>query len=650
MNAKINDWMNVGFESFITSSNYSGASPSVKTAFYLQPWAPIKDDKGELVLYPEGSMLNPYTTLNVKDSDKRLNIFGNFHAEIKLPIKGLNYRINYAQNYRTANHDNFNPYEESLTGAGYKYSSIEYDWTVDNILTFIRTFNDVHSINATFLYGVEKRNGSSTDARAQNFLNGSLGYNRLQAGDPALNSITTGAWKETSLYSMGRVIYNLHNKYLITGTVRRDGFSGFGTKNKIGVFPSIAIGWIISEESYAQTFSWLNYLKLRSSYGSTGRRSVGRYDTMAKLSSAPSRVFGDGGNTTFGQYISSMENDELGWETTTGLNLGADFSIINSRIFGNIEYFSNKTKDILYDVQLPTLTGFSSTATNIGEVENHGLEFSVTGQVIRSKDFKWDMTFNFSRVRNKIVSILGSDNDGDGVEDDLVANGLFIGEPQQVIYDYEIIGMWQLDDETAGAIPAGFFPGTYKIADLSGPDGTPDGAYSAAYDKKILGYADPSYRFSISNKVSYKNFSLYMLINSVQGGKKYYFGDDSPYSSVYWSQKEQLTYVNGPAGAWDYWMPENPDAKYRRLDTSSAYAPRPYSQRNFIRLQDVSLSYSFNKSAIQKLDIENCKIFISGQNLVTITKWKGWDPETGRGFAPGMPLMRSYTIGLNVEF
>jgi hypothetical protein len=202
--------------------------------------------------------------------------------------------------------------------------------------------------------------------------------------------------------------------------------------------------------------------------------------------------------------------------------------------------------------------------------------------------------------------------------------------------------MWQLDDETAGAIPAGFFPGTYKIADLSGPDGTPDGAYSAAYDKKILGYADPSYRFSISNKVSYKNFSLYMLINSVQGGKKYYFGDDSPYSSVYWSQKEQLTYVNGPAGAWDYWMPENPDAKYRRLDTSSAYAPRPYSQRNFIRLQDVSLSYSFNKSAIQKLDIENCKIFISGQNLVTITKWKGWDPETGRGFAPGMPLMRSY--------
>ncbi|MEN8115639.1 MAG: TonB-dependent receptor [Bacteroidota bacterium] len=650
MNAQINDWMKIGFESFLTSSDYSGAAPSASTAFLLQPWAPIKDDNGELVLFPEGSMLNPYATLNLEDSDKRMNIFANFHADIKLPLKGLNYRINFSQNYRTSNHDQYNPYGANQVGSGYKNSGIGYDWTVDNILSFNRTFNDIHNVSATLVYGVEKRIGSNTNSSAQNFVNGSLGYNRLQAGDPTLNSISTGAWQETSLYTMGRIMYNLNNKYLITGTVRRDGFSGFGSEEKIGVFPSAALGWVASEESFLKdNVEWLNYLKLRGSYGSTGRRAVGRYQTMAKLSSGPSQVFGDGGATTFGQYISSMANNELGWETTTGINLGIDFSVLDSRIFGNIEYYSNDTEDILYNIQLPTLTGFSSIATNIGKVHNNGLEFSLTGLIVKSRDLNWEATLNYSRNRNEIVSILGFDNDGDGIEDDLVANRLFIGEPQQVIYDYAIVGMWQLADQEAGIIPSGFFPGTYKLEDVSGPDGEPDGVISSAYDKKILGYRDPAYRFSIANRVNYKNFSLYVLINSIQGGKDHYLGDDDPYSGT-WRHKEQKTYVNAPAGSWDYWMPENPNAKYRRLDTPSSYQGYHYNQRNFVRLQDVSLSYTFDKSLINKADMGSLKLYVSAQNLVTITKWKGWDPETGRGFDPGVPLMRNFTFGLNVEF
>jgi len=647
MNAEITNWMKIGFESFLTSSDYSGAAPSANTAFLLQPWAPIRDDNGELVLFPEGSMLNPYATLDLEDSDKRLNIFANFHADIKLPVKGLNYRINYSQNYRTANHDQYNPYGANQTGSGYKNSSMNYDWTVDNILSFVRTFNEIHNINATVVYGVEKRIGSYTYPSAQNFVNGSLGYNRLQAGDPTLNSINTGAWQETSIYTMGRVIYNLSNKYLITGTVRRDGFSGFGSKEKIGIFPSVALGWVASEEAFIKdNVDWLNYLKLRGSYGSTGRRAVGRYETIAKLSSGPSQVFGDGGSTTFGQWISSMANDELGWETTTGINLGLDFSLLESRLFGNIEYYSNDTKDILYGIQLPTMTGFSSISTNIGEVHNHGLEFSLTGQIINTKDLNWEATLNYSRNRNEIVSILGFDNDGDGVEDDLVANRLFIGEPQQVVYDYAIVGMWQLADQD---IPSGFFPGTYKLEDVSGPDGVPDGEISSADDKKILGYRDPAYRLSIANRVNYKNFSLYVLINSIQGGKDYYLGDDDPYTGV-WRDKEQKTYVNGPAGSWDYWMPENTDAKYRRLDTGSSYRGTRYTQRNFIRLQDVSLSYTFDKSIINKLDMRSLKVYVSAQNLITITDWQGWDPETGRGFDPGVPFMKNFTFGLNVEF
>ena len=562
----------------------------------------------------------------------------------------MNYRINYSQNYRTANHDQYNPYGANQTGSGYKNSSINYDWIVDNILTFNNTFNDIHNVNATLLYGVEKRTGSHTNSSARDFVNGSLGYNRLEAGNPELNSISTGAWQETSLYSMGRVIYNLSNKYLLTATIRRDGFSGFGTKEKIGLFPSVALGWVASEETFIKdNADWLNYLKVRGSYGSTGRRAVGRYQTLATMESGPMYAFGDGGSSTIGTYISSMANDELGWETTTGLNLGADFAIIDSKLHGNIEYYNNDTKDILYNIQLPTMTGFNSIATNIGKVHNHGVEFSLTGQIIKSKDLNWEATLNYSRNRNEIVSILGFDNDGDGVEDDLVANRLFIGEPQQVVYDYNIVGMWQLADQEAGIIPSGFFPGTYMLEDVSGPDGVPDGVITSADDKKILGYRDPAYRFSIANRVNYKNFSLYVFINSIQGGKNYYLGDDDPYSGT-WRYKEQKTYVNAPAGSWDYWMPENPNAKYRRLDTPSSYQGYHYTQRNFIRLQDVSLSYTFDKSLISKLDMRSLKLYVSAQNLVTITKWKGWDPETGRGFDPGVPLMKNFTFGLNVEF
>ncbi len=647
LDSKINDWMSVGIESFLTASDYSGVSPNISNLFYTQPWAPIYDQDNEYILLADGLTLNPFLTIQQDDSDKRLNIFGNIHADIKLPIKGLEYKINFSQNYRTTNQDRFNPWGASYTGSGYKNTYMNYDWAVDNIVTYKRTFNKVHHVNATFVYGVEKRDYSFTKAGAENFTNDLLGYHKLEAGDPTLRTVDTGKEEEQSLYSMARLMYNFNNRYLITGTVRRDGFSGFGTDDKIGVFPSVALGWVASDENFIkENLSWLNYLKIRGSYGQTGKRGLGRYDTRAIISTHPSIVYGDGGSAIQGQWISSMANNKLGWETTTGINLGADFALLNSRIHGNVEYYNNDTENILYPIQLPTMTGFSSINTNIGKVANHGLEFTLAYQVINNQDLKWEASVNFSRNRNEIVSILGYDNDNDGIEDDLVANRLFIGEPQQVIYDYEIIGMWQLADEDAGIIPDGFYPGTYKINDISGPDGIPDDEFSATYDKKILGYQDPSYRLGITNTVNYKQFSLYVFINSIQGGKDYYYATDHPF--VY--KKDQLTYQNVPKGTWDYWMPENPNAYFRRLDTPSQYAPNRYAQRNFIRLQDVSLSYQFDKSLVQKFDIESLKVFVSGKNLATITKWRGWDPETGTGFTPGRPLMANYTIGVNVEF
>lgn len=436
---------------------------------------------------------------------------------------------------------------------------------------------------------------------------------------------------------MGRVLYGYKNRYLITATVRRDGFSGFGASNKFGIFPSIALGWVLSEEGFFNT-NTVEFLKLRASYGQTARRGVGRYETQARMQAAPSRVFGDGGSATIGQWITTMANPNLAWETTTGLNLGIDFDMLNSRVFGNIEYYSNNTEDILYNIQIPQTTGFSNIATNIGNVYNHGLEFSLSGEVVRSGDFSWQSTLNFSRNRNQIRSILGVDNNNDGMEDDIVTNQLFIGEPQNVVFDYEVIGMWQLDDE----VPQGFFPGTYRLNDVD-----EDGSISPN-DRKILGYRDPSYRLGFANTLRYKNLSLYVFVNSIQGGSDFYYGDGSPYASGALFKRDQLTYSN--AMPFDYWMPENPNAKYRRLDIPSSFVGRPYDQRSFVRLQDISLAYNFDPGILEKWNISNLKVNLSAKNLVTLTKWEGWDPETGTGLVAGLPVMKAFTLGLNVQF
>ena len=647
LDAKINDWLDVGTEAFVTNSDYSGVTPRSDLASLVHPWTPVYEADGvtpRQVL--QNTWLNPLLDLETLDNDKRLNLFANIHADIKLPIKGLNYRVNFSQNYRTTNHDNFDPNAANELGYAYKNSTINYNWTLDNILTYNKSFKDVHNVNATLVYGVEEITSSYTNANATNFVNKLLGYNRLQAGDAAINGVSSGKEKETSLYTMGRLQYSYDSKYLLTGTVRRDGFSGFGSDEKIGVFPSVAAGWVVSEENFMKgADNWLNYLKFRGSYGSTGRRAVGRYDTQAVVSAGDSYVFGDGGATVIGQDVSSLANNSLGWETTTGLNVGVDFAFLNSRLRGNVEYYDNETKDILYAIQIPYATGFTSINTNIGEVANHGLEFSLTGQIIKSQDFSWESSINFSRNRNEIVSILGADDDGDGIEDDLVNNRLFIGEPTGVIYDYEILGIWQEADEAAGIIPDRFNVGEYRIADLD-----ESGDFSEINDKKILGYTDPGYRMGFANTFKYKQFSLYTYINTIQGGNDYYYGTDALIYGAGNTGDDRYKGANIPKGAWDYWTPDNPDARFRTLVGPGTYEPNRYLQRNFVRIQDVSLSYSFDKDILKKVGFSNLKLFVSGKNLATFTKWRGWDPETGQGFTAGTPLMANYTLGLNVEF
>jgi len=648
INARINlsnsitDWLDIDIQSFVTVSEYDPQTYGTNDRF-IEPYANayvIENGQltDELVQRPYGNPINPLIQETADVEDKRTNLFGNISANIDLPVKGLSYKGNFANNYRTSHHYFYGDYAENFTGGGHKNENMGYDWTSDHILSYDRTFMDKHDVDITLLYGMESRKYSFTEAEGKNFVNGILGYNRLQASDAELQEIRSGGWKENSLYSMGRIVYAFNHKYLITATLRRDGFSGFSEEYKFGWFPSVSLGWVLTDESFFPKPDWLYRIKLRASYGSTGNRTIGRYQTLAKVT-GDMRYISASGSPLYAQYITAMASPSLKWETTTGIDVGIDFILLEGRISGSVDYYNKNTTDLLYNVDIPGMTGFETFPDNLGEIHNHGLEIELSSVNLQMGDLRWETNFSYSRNRNNIVTLLGFDLDDDGNEDDLISEGLFIGKSLGAIYDYTIDGLWQLDDE----IPAGYEFGSYKVVDLN-EDGVLD-----PDDKSIIGNTRPAYRFSMNSKLDYKNWTFSFFINSIQGGKDRYLGQDNLYGLSIFNTEVHFNRAF-PEGL-DYWTPENTDARYQRpgIAGSDGIAGDRWASRSFVRIQNVRLSYNFDAAGLDRFGIKNLKVFVSGKNLATWTKWNGWDPETGvRIDDSGRPVMKSYALGIDI--
>ena len=624
-------WLKLGVQAFASFVNQDGAEPNYWMLNIQSPLIQPYDENGDLVPYPFQTLdTNPFMASDVDDKERHNYFFANFYGEVKLPVKGLTYRINYGNNYRIDEYFRSNPYGASLTGEAYKKHESYYDYTVDNILNYDGSFGD-HSVSATLLYGASERMYNMTNAKSQNFSRLTLGYNSLELGKDQYTY--SDAWSEALLYQMARVNYKYMNKYLLTATVRRDGYSGFAENNKTAVFPSFAFGWVISEEDFFKS-SWIDYLKLRGGWGISGNQTT-RYKSLATVTSNPGYVFGDGGSTEIYQQIKSMANKDLKWERTKGINLGLDFNLFNNRLSGSLEAYQTTTNDLLYDMAIPTMTGFSSVSTNIGEIRNRGIELTLNSRNITTKDFEWSTMFNISHNSNKIMSLFGKDADGDGVEDDLIASNLFIGESTSAIYGYVIDGIYQIGDD----IPDGYHPGNYKIRDTNG-----DGEITVD-DRVVLGQSDPLLRMGLMNRFRYKNFSLSFFFNSILGGSNGYLGSNS--SALNRGNANHLRWNMPSEFAADHWSPNNPDATYSRAIIAGAIVPTAYQDRSFLRLQDINLSYDFPKSWLRNIGIEGLGLYVSGKNLFTITKWKGWDPEANSGYY-GRPVLRSFTFGLNL--
>lgn len=640
----ITDWLKIGLNSSYTQRDLSGVNADLYSTYWLSPYAKVEDDAGNLIPYPTNDQLvfNPLFNATQRDNEEIYNnLFANAFAEINFPfLDGLSYRFNYNPNIQWSHNYTFIPiYQQNgvnNTGAAGKTNENRFNWQLEHILKYAKEWGD-HSFDLTLLYGNNRRYYENTTAEASNFFTDVNGWNNLNIGE--VQNSYSYAEKRTGTSEMARLNYQFMDRYLMTLTVRRDGSSVFGANNKYGVFPSMALGWILSEENFLNDIEELDLLKLRLSYGQVGNQSIDPYSSLDRTE-FDVYVFGDGSPTYNGSFPStgSMPNPNLKWETSTSFNAAVDFTLLKNRINGTVEYYNTKTTDLLTARSIPVINGFSSILTNIGELNNKGLEVSLSTININNTEtnFQWSSSLIFSTNKNEIVSLYGNDTDGDGVEDDDVSNGWFIGEPINSNYNYVFDGIYQDGDD----LPDGYRPGWVRVQDVTG-DGsiTPD-------DRTIISQGQPKYRIGLGNNFNYHNFSLSFFINAAQGW-------ESSLNILDPSGRSGNSFPGRSVNMVDagYWTPENMSNTRPSLNWTNPLGMSFFQSRDFVRIQDATVAYTFDSKVIENLKLNNLKLYLSGRNLVTFTDWLGPDPESGYNNINSLyPSARTFVAGLDLSF
>lgn len=672
VNTDITSWLQIGLDAAYTRSDYSGLAASVGSATILSPYGMMYRPNGLLEATPDGTRGhgNPlwgiYDEAKKENMDYRDNLRANVYAVLKCPwIQGLSYRFNFAGNlnYRKAGdfshessfvpngtYDNDDRYSVAtqnsyLSSAG---GHIENERTtshvIDNILNYNQTFGK-HNIDLTAVatrdykkYEYQKLSGSDFAANG----NTVLGLNGLHYA--TTQKISLNNWKQTNVGYFGRASYSFSDTYYLTASYRRDGSSVFGVNNKWGNFGAVGGAWRITNESFMKKVEFLNDLKLKLSWGKNGNQGLSQYSTLSKVDNGQSGgiyyPFDNSGKPSYGINQNSIGNADLGWETTEAWNVGFESAWLNSRLFVDLDVYFSKTYDQIFTRTIPVMTGFSSMYSSMGEVKNKGIEATVRSVNIQNKDLTWSSALTFWLNRNKLIHLYGEDLDGDGKEDDDIGNGLFIGESIHSIFGYEQDGIVQTSD-TEYMEANGVSAGTPKYVDRNG-----DGEINAK-DRAILGSTDPNFKINLSNTLQYKNWELYVMIAGVFGGNGYFQKGNS---NAYITSGDRSQFASNGLYV-PYWTEANLNNEYPSASFTGDGYFLGLQSRAYVRLQDVTLSYTFDQPWVKNAGINNFKLFVTGKNLATITGWKGGDPESGSTALSGTYLiMTSVSLGLNLSF
>lgn len=665
LQSDLTSWLQVGGQVNYTFNDYSGATNyNILGAVSLSPYARTTRPNGEIEKYPrELSTVNPLWSSQsgtVDDHDTYGTLLLKGHVLVTCPwLSGLTYRLNLSHSQENVERDYFehegyfvgegnteDRYAESslityLSKAnGYSARTKNTYWVMDNIINFKRQFGR-HYVDLTYVYTRDSKKYDYRKMTGSDFTdqgNTILGANGLTfAKTQKITDIDRT--KHNNVGYLGRLNYNFDGTYHLDVSVRRDGSSVFGTNSKWGVFPAVGVAWTISNEPFMQRLGFVDHLKLKASWGKNGNQSLTPYATLSSIilgqQGGISYPFNNSSTVSWGQRYDKLGNADLGWETTEAYNFGFDLGVLGNRIYLEVDGYISETTDQIFDRQIPVMNnGLTTMKATMGKIANWGIEANLTTQNIRTRKFRWSTDLNFYLNRNKLKELYG-----DGKDD--ISNSLFIGKSLGAIYGYKEIGIVQ-EGDTEYMQANNAVPGDVMFANL---DGSADGKITAD-DRTILGYNKENFRLNMSNTLSYKNLELYFLFTGVFGGNGY-----GMYKNTY-------AYRSATGIIWDnmldhpWWTPENKSNKYPRVGyADSRYTP--LQSYGFVRLQDLSLSYTFRQKWLSKLEINSLKVFFAAKNVFTITNWEGGDPEikqTFDGGSYGYPLSAMYSFGLNLTF
>ena len=615
-------------------------------AFNYDPTLPLFDSSGHYTISPDMNIDNPLAIANGKHSYSNLyRTLGTIYGEYSI-LPELTAKINIGTDVVNQRRDS---YIDRSTIEGFAAGGIasalqgrNSNYLIEGTLRYNNSFGQ-HSINAVAGVTGQRFSYDDLSASGRSFPSDVTGTDNLSLADPSSYVGTTSRSSNSLLSYLARINYSYRDKYLFTSTFRADGSSRFGPNTKYGYFPSVALAWKIDRENFLQSVKAISTLKLRASWGMTGNQDIGNYQSLSTFGSSQPAVFNDVLVSTTSP--TRMPNPNIKWEASQQLDVGLDFGFFNGRISGSVDWYNKNTNDLLLSLPIPRETGFTSMLTNVGKVQNTGLDFGISTQNLVGA-LRWSTDINLSTLKNKVIGLGGIPNIITGSAGQAKQIGIItVGEPLYSFYGYDVTGIWQTGDNFS-AMKGNFKPGDFKFRDVNG-----DSIINAS-DRVVLGNSFPKLIYSMTNNFTYKNFGLYIFIEGVSGIKML----NNNLLDTYFPANLRRNRLAEPL--LNRWTETNPSNKYPSFVNSVSQAAERINSRtvenaSYLKLNTVKLSYNFRHLSRA---IKEATVYISGENLITFTDYTGYDPavnpNNGSNFRidwNAYPTARTFILGINVN-
>ncbi len=657
----------------VNASGAYGSEGVVQSALASVPLFPIYNDDGTFNYqgngywrigtdYQHNEILNPVAlaTLN-KDEVTRIAMTGKAYMAYEI-IKGLTLQTSIGGNFYGAHNDTYRPSELPLLGkayydkpsnpVGYSSSGFHFNWLWENQLTFNRSFGD-HSLNAVLVQSVQKETYKGNNVTATDYPNDYI--HTINGGTVSKGDSKTTQWSLASY--LARVQYNYKGKYMVSAAIRADGSSRFGKNNRWGYFPSASAAWRISGEDFfsnADGLKWINDLKLRASYGQTGNFSIGNYAHLSTMATDDYILGAGNGSLASGYKPSGIENPDLTWEKTSMVNAGLDISMFKGYLGITAEYYYANTSDMLLNVPVPHLTGYSTTLMNIGKVNNRGWELSLTSTQSYANGLSYSFGANWAKNTNEVLA-LGA-NDTPIIETCSTAHDFFITQVGQPIGSYYLLVQDGIFKNTDELMSYPHFdntqPGDFRFVDVDG-----DGVLDTDKDRMIVGNYMPDFTYGFGGEIAYKGIDFNIAFQGVYGNE--ILNLNRRYLA---SVEGNVNMMKETLGRWQ--SEENPGVGYINRANRKAKGNNGRTSTwhiedgSYLRLQNIALGYTLPAKWTKQIHIEKLRIYVSAQNLATWTKYSGYNPEVSlksSALTPGVdygtyPLAKTFMVGLNLTF